>query len=150
MINKKQLRLLFAVLLIQGIYFNGIGQTKNTEPWTVNQLLPPAELAKIINDKNVMQPIVFSIGPAAIIKGSADIGPANKKENLAKLKAKISKLPKDAKIVIYCGCCPFGNCPNIRPAFQLLKEMKFTNQKLLNLQQNIKVDWIDKGYPVTK
>jgi len=150
MINKKQLRLFFSILMVAGLYMNSIGQTANIEPWAANQLMPPAELARIIKDKNAHQPIVLSIGPGAIIKGSVDIGPANKKENLAKLKAKISKLPKDAKIVIYCGCCPFGNCPNIRPAFQLLKEMKFTNQKLLNLQQNIKVDWIDRGYPVTK
>jgi hypothetical protein len=26
--------------------------------------------------------------------------------------------------------------------------MKFERQKLLNLPKNIKVDWIDKGYPV--
>jgi len=52
--------------------------------------------------------------------------------------------------VIYCGCCPFEHCPNVRPAFQLLNEMKFTNQKLLNLSTNLKTDWIDKGYPVAK
>jgi thiosulfate/3-mercaptopyruvate sulfurtransferase len=150
MINKKQLRLLLTGLLIIGISVSSIGQTTNTEPWTENQLMPPAELAKVINDKKAHQPVVFSIGPGAIIKGSIDIGPGRDKGNLAKLKEALSKLPKDANIVIYCGCCPFEHCPNIRPAFQLLNEMKFTNQKLLNLQKNIKVDWIDKGYPVSE
>lgn len=150
MINKKQLRLLLTILLIVGISVSSIGQASNTEPWTANQLMPPADLAKVINDKNAHQPTVFSIGPDALIKGSIDIGPARDKENLTKLKERLSKLPKDANIVIYCGCCPFEHCPNIRPAFQLLKEMKFTNQKLLSLQKNIKVDWIDKGYPVSK
>lgn len=150
MINKKQLRLLLTVLLIVGISVNSIGQGNNIEPWKENQLMPPAELAKIINDKNAHQPIVFSIGPGAIIKGSIDIGPAQEKESLTKLKNELAKLPKDANIIIYCGCCPFEHCPNIRPAFQLLKEMKFTNQRLLSLQKNIKVDWIDKGYPLSK
>jgi thiosulfate/3-mercaptopyruvate sulfurtransferase len=150
MINSKQLSLLLTVLLIVSMSFSSIGQTTNTEPWTANQLMPPAELAKVINDKNAQQPIVFSIGPGAIIKGSIDIGPAKEKENLTKLKKQLSKLPKDANLVIYCGCCPFEHCPNIRPAFQLLKEMKFTNHKLLSLQTNIKVDWIGKGYPVSE
>src|SRR4030095_9841794 len=149
MITIKQLRLLFALLLILGKSVTSFGQTVKTEPWTSNQLMPPTELAKIINDKDQNQPIVFSEGPGAVIKGSIDIGPTNKKDNITKLKTALSKLPKDANIVIYCGCCPFEHCPNIRPAFELLDEMKFTNQKLLNLPTNIKTDWINKGYPVS-
>jgi alkanesulfonate monooxygenase len=38
-------------------------------------------------------------------------------------------------------------CPNIRPAFSLLNEMKFTHAHLLNLEHNIKTDWVAKGYP---
>lgn len=126
----------------------GFAQT-NSDPWTQNQLMPPAQLAKIISE-GTKQPIIFSIGFDAIIKGSIDIGAAKEKGNLGKFKQQLSKLPKDANIVIYCGCCPFAPCPNIRPAFNLLKEMKFTNYKLLSLQKNIKADWIDKGYPITK
>jgi hypothetical protein len=51
-------------------------------------------------------------------------------------------------VVIYCGCCPFRNCPNIRPAFNLLKEKGYTKPRLLNLKQNLKVDWTDYGYPM--
>lgn len=150
MINKKRLRLLLTGLLIIGISVNSIGQIRNTEPWTEKQLMPPAEMAKLINDSNAHQPIVFSIGPGAIVKGSIDIGPAKEKDNLKTLKRQLSKLPKDTTIVIYCGCCPFQHCPNIRPAFELLNKMKFTNHKLLNLPKNIKVDWIDKGFPMNK
>ncbi|MEP7231614.1 MAG: hypothetical protein ABI691_15235 [Ginsengibacter sp.] len=102
--------------------------------------MEPADLAKTLNDIKAKQPYVYSIGPGATIINSIDIGPAQDKENLNKLKQQLSKLPKDADIVIYCGCCPFVHCPNIRPAFTLLNEMKFTNQKLLSLQHNIKVD----------
>ena len=118
------------------------------EPWTPAQLEPPEELAKIIKDPTAKQPIIFSVGPGAVIKGSIDIGPAEDSANLAKLRQQLDHLPKDANIVIYCGCCPFEHCPNIRPAFALLNQMGFKNQKLLNLEHNIKIDWINKGYPV--
>jgi thiosulfate/3-mercaptopyruvate sulfurtransferase len=104
-------------------------------------------LAKTINDPNAKQPIIFSIGFGAYVKNSIDIGPVKEKENMARLKAELKKLPKETNIVIYCGCCPFEHCPNIRPAFQLLNKLKFSNQKLLNLPKNIRADWIDKGYP---
>jgi rhodanese-related sulfurtransferase len=74
----------------------------------------------------------------------------NDSENLQKFKKSINKLPRDTSIVIYCGCCPFDRCPDVRPAVALLKEMKFTNFKLLNLPDNIKTDWISKGYPQVK
>jgi len=118
------------------------------DPWTQQQLLDPAELAKVLKNPNSPQPIIYSIGMQAIIKGSIDIGPVMMKENLNTLKQKLGKLPKNAQIVVYCGCCPFSRCPNIRPAMALLKNLLFTNYKLLNLPQNIKVDWIDKDYPL--
>lgn len=120
------------------------------DPWTLQQLLAPADLAKVLNDPKAPQPTVYCIGMDAIIKGSIDVGPAMMPENLNTLKQKISKLPKNASIVVYCGCCPFSRCPNIRPAMKLLKDMQFTNYKLLNLPQNVKVDWMDKGYPVSE
>lgn len=117
------------------------------EPWTASQLLAPADLAAIIKDPKRKQPIIICVGPGALIRGSIDMGPAQEKENLDKLKRELGKLPKDADVVIYCGCCPFDHCPNIRPAFRLLNEMKFTNAHLLNLEHNLKTDWIAKGYP---
>jgi thiosulfate/3-mercaptopyruvate sulfurtransferase len=118
------------------------------EPWKPSQLLSPADLAKIIQDPTAKQPFIFCIGPGAVVKGSIDIGPTRDSNNLAKLRQQLNKLPKDAAVVIYCGCCPFEHCPNIRPAFTLLNEMKFTHPQLLNLEHNIKLDWINKGYPV--
>jgi len=119
------------------------------EPWTTQQLMEPSDLAKVLNDPKAPQPIVYCIGPQAIIKNSIPIGSTQSKENLNKLKQQIDKLPRDANVVIYCGCCPFAVCPNVRPAFALLNEMKFKNHKLLNLPRNIKVDWIDHDYPVS-
>src|SRR6266496_1158131 len=119
----------------------------NSEPWKPEQLIAPLELAAIINNPVAPQPLIISVGPAGLIKGAVDIGPVHEKENLNKLKKLLSEEKKDREIVIYCGCCPFQNCPNIRPAFKLLDEMKFANQKLLNLPHNLKADWINYGYP---
>ncbi|GAB3956462.1 hypothetical protein GCM10028805_46390 [Spirosoma harenae] len=121
---------------------------KKAEPWGPNQLLEPADLASTILTPNATKPLIISIGPAATIKTSVGIGPGSEAENIAKLEKLLSKEPKDRAIVIYCGCCPFKNCPNVRPAFTKLNEMGFRNHKLLNLAKNLKTDWIDKGYPV--
>lgn len=131
--------------------FASFGQGSSTgqkEPWTQSQLLEPADLAKTLNDPQASQPYIFCIGPQTVIKGSINIGPTKDQVNLDAFKAQLKKLPKDANIVIYCGCCPFDRCPNVRPAFELLNKMEFKNQKLLNVPRNIKVDWIDHGYPV--
>lgn len=117
------------------------------ETWRKDQLIEPAALAKLMAEKN-NTPTVYSIGFGAGIKNSIVLGPASDSTNLQKWKDTLEKLPKDANIVIYCGCCPFEHCPNVRPAFKLLNDMHFTNAKLLNLSHNLKADWIDKGYPV--
>lgn len=124
--------------------------SNGNEPWSKNQLIEPSELARIIGDTSAKKPIIYSIGPGANIKGCIEMGAAQEKENLDKLKSALSNLDKNTEIVILCGCCPFEHCPNIRPSFELLNEMKFTNHKLLNLSHNLKVDWIDKGYPMNE
>jgi hypothetical protein len=109
----------------------------------------PADLAaKLKANKDL--PIIFSVGPGAIIPHSIDIGMVKDEKNLEKFRDQISKLPKSANIIIYCGCCPFEHCPDVRPAIAMLQSMKFTNYLLLNLPDNIKTDWINKGYPVNK
>ena len=123
---------------------------KNDEPWRPDQLLEPADLAATIAASDAAKPLIISIGPAATIKGSVGVGPASEAENVAKLEKLLSKEPKDRAIVIYCGCCPFKNCPNVRPAFAKLNEMGFKNHQLLNLAKNLKTDWLDKGYPVAE
>ncbi|MBI3134460.1 MAG: rhodanese-like domain-containing protein [Bacteroidetes bacterium] len=121
---------------------------ESAEPWRVDQLLDPAELAKTLLEKSAKQPYIFSIGPSGDILSSTDIGPLNDSINYSKFRTTLEPLDRNAEIVIYCGCCPFENCPNIRPGFELLNNLNFTNHKLLNLPQNLKADWIDKGYPM--
>lgn len=138
----------FLVLTLIAVTFMSF--SASAEPWTPQQLLEPSELNKTLNNPKAPQPKVYCIGPQALIKNSIDIGPGYDQENVNKLKKQLKNVPKDANIVIYCGCCPFERCPNVRPVFKMLNEMGFKNHKLLNLKQNIKTDWIDKGYAIKK
>ena len=143
MIKRFPLFILFFSLFF--IFGCNAGQAQQAENWTKDQLMDPALLSqKLTENKNL--PVIISVGPGAIIPHSIDIGMTGDKANLAKLQVELSKLPKDANVVIYCGCCPYAHCPNVRPAIAALKEGKFTNWHLLNLPQNIKTDWISKGY----
>lgn len=122
------------------------------EPWTESQLIEPAALAKILSDPAAKKPYVIDIGTPSLVRGgrikdSIVIGPAYDAKNLEKLRATVGAYPKDADVVIYCGCCPFRDCPNIRPAFRVLQEMKLTRAKLLNIPKTLKADWVSKGYP---
>ncbi len=84
------------------------------------------------------------------ISGSVYAGPGSKEEGLADLKKAVAGQPRTREIILYCGCCPFDKCPNIRPAFAALRSMGFTHVRAMMLATNLKTDWIDKGYPIDK
>lgn len=124
-------------------------KSQNPPNWTDKELMQPAQLATSINSKkdNIL---IICVGPSAVIPQSVSIGMAGEQNGVDKLKKQLTSVKKDKEIVIYCGCCPFDHCPNVRPAIDVLRQMKFTNFHLLNLPDNIRKDWIDKGYPVDK
>jgi hypothetical protein len=145
-------KILIAILFSIGVISSGKAQTNiNTnqsldkrDNWTQKDLIEPAALAAIL----AKQPLIYNIGVVENIKGAKNLGAASEKENLERLRKTLSGLSKTSSVVVYCGCCPFSRCPNIRPAVAMLKSMGFTNGKLLNIPTNVKKDWIDKGYPL--
>lgn len=149
-------KLILVILISLGIQSFSIAQTAiNTnqsldkrDNWTQKDLIEPAALAAILANPKAKQPLIYNIGVVENIKGAKNFGAASEKENLEKLRKTLSTLPKSSFVVVYCGCCPFSRCPNIRPAVGMLKSMGFTNGKLLNLATNLKQNWIDKGYPL--
>ncbi len=143
--KKIKVFLFFAIALLS----SNVLLAQNPPNWTEKELMEPAALAKAIQDKKDI-PLIVSIGPGALIPHSTDIGPANDTANLEAFKKELSGKDKNAKVVVYCGCCPFAKCPNVRPAIAALKDAGFTNYALLNLKTNLKTDWIDKGYPTVK
>ena len=145
---KKRTLLNLFILAISSL-FTVYSYAQKPVNWTDKQLIQPSELADAIIDKKDI-PVIVSVGPGATIPNSIVVGMVNNHEGLEQLKEQLKNIDKDQKVVIYCGCCPYEHCPNVRPAIDAVKQMKFTNYFLLDLPHNIKKDWIDKGYPVSK
>jgi hypothetical protein len=114
-------------------------------------LAQPQELAAQIQAKGA-QPALIHVGFAVLYRGkhiphSIYAGPANTPAGLQALRAAVASLPRDREIVVYCGCCPWDHCPNIKPAMDALKQMGFTRAKALYIPTNLAADWFDRGYP---
>ena len=112
----------------------------------------PKDLAAELQTK-AAKPAVIHVGFAVMYRGkhipqSIYAGPARSPEGIAALKKAVANMPKDREIVVYCGCCPYEMCPNIRPALAALREMGFTHVKALMIPTNFATDWINHGYPV--
>ena len=146
----KNIRLVFALVAVVATVYFGYGYivTDVSTPWVAKEIIAPEELIKLMNNKTGEQPLVLNIGFAGNIKNAKEIGSANETDGIKKLKLALRTLAKNKLIVFYCGCCPYNHCPNIRPAFQIFKQMGFTNFKLLDLPENLKVNWINKGFPM--
>ena len=130
--------------------FASLAQEPAANPWSPDEVLQPGELAKAIESGHA--PMVLSVAFPVLYRGrhivhAINAGPTSKPEGIELLKNAVAKLPKDAEIVIYCGCCPMVKCPNIRPAYRTLKELGFTHVRVLNLATNFHDDWAAKDYP---
>jgi thiosulfate/3-mercaptopyruvate sulfurtransferase len=115
--------------------------------------IQPDELVLAMKAPGAQKPTVLYVGPKSFyaqghIPGSDYIGPVSKPDGMAALRARVASVRKDMPIVIYCGCCPWDHCPNIRPAFAELKKEGFSKVRVLYLATSFGVDWKDKGLPV--
>ena len=120
-----------------------------------DQLIQAAELVKLLRASGADRPVVFQVGSfvmfqQAHIPNSGFAGPTSQPSGLILLKKLAAPLKKDQPIVIYCGCCPWGRCPNIGPAYKQLRDLGFTNVKALYLANNFGDDLVGKGYPVER
>lgn len=121
--------------------------------WNDADLIQPADFAKRLAQKDASKVAVFHVGFGVLyrskhIPNSVYVGPCNKPEGLESLRKAVASLPKDKEIVLYCGCCPWDHCPNMKPAFAELKQMGFRRVKALIIETNFSKDWIQLGYPV--
>jgi hypothetical protein len=122
------------------------------EPWGTNSVMP-ADLVKELSGAD--KPVVVCTAPAflyrvAHIPGAVLHGPASDPGGLASLTAWAQALPRSTSLVIYCGCCPMKDCPNLRPAYAALKGLGFTRVRVLILADSFRADWIDRGYPIER
>jgi hypothetical protein len=130
-------------------------EKQSPEPWTSAQIVQAGALAHELDDKNGAAPMVVYVGFHALfagghIPGAAFQGPASTVKGLTDLKKLADGLPRTTNLVIYCGCCPFGKCPNVRPAFTALSGMGFKKLRVLVLPTSLVADWVDKGFPVQR
>jgi len=124
-------------------------------PQAASQLLAPEDLAKTLSSPVSRKPLVVFVGPTILyrsghIPGAKLIGPASRPEELASLLNFARPLARGTDIVLYCGCCPWEHCPNVRPALEALQKLGFSRVKILHLLHDFKQDWLDKGYPVQR
>jgi len=115
--------------------------------------IQPAQLAAMIHSGHA--PTILQVGfttlyQEAHIPGAIHAGPAVSDNGLALLRKTAEHLDRQKLLVIYCGCCPWPKCPNIRPAFEELRKMGFTNVKAVYIPHNFGTDWISHGYPTVK
>jgi thiosulfate/3-mercaptopyruvate sulfurtransferase len=113
------------------------------------------ELVKILQSARGEKPLVIDVGSHVLysqahIPGSEYVGPASTENGLQLLRKRVQALPRTRFIVIYCGCCPWTRCPNLKPADDALQVLGFKNVKTLYIPSNFGTDWVDKGYPVAK
>lgn len=126
---------------------------ERVEPWTTGQLIEPGDLAGIVARQSSERPLILYVGPRVLyrkahIPGAQFIGPAGEPDGLHALQQAVQSVAKDADVVIYCGCCPWNVCPNVRPAFVKLQQMGFSRVRVLHLPNNLSQNWVGKGYPV--
>ena len=119
------------------------------DDWKDADQIQPKDLADRLA-KGGTKPMILQVGfernyRVKRIPGAIYAGPGNKPEGLDSLKRTVASTPKDREIVLYCGCCPWVNCPNMKPAFALLREAGFKNVKALVIETNFGKDWIEKG-----
>jgi hypothetical protein len=124
---------------------------EHAEPWVKAELLAPADLVSQLQAPE--RPVVVSVAFPFLYRQKHIVhaqfaGPTSKPEGIEALERSVASVPKDAEIVIYCGCCPMDKCPNIRPAYTTLKQLGYSKIRVLDLPTNFHTDWAAKGYPV--
>jgi thiosulfate/3-mercaptopyruvate sulfurtransferase len=143
--------LVLLLTFIFASFTHAIGQASSI-PST--KLVNPEDLVKLLQSGKE-NPLMIQVGSHVLyaqahIPGSEYIGPASTETGLQQLRQRVASLPKPKSIILYCGCCPWGHCPNVKPAFDALNAMGFTNVKVLYIPNNFGADWVSKGYPTAK
>jgi thiosulfate/3-mercaptopyruvate sulfurtransferase len=138
-------------LLTLALVFSAIFYSHAQTPvWKKEQLMPTKELAdKILSTANPKEkPLILNVGPMELIKSAVDVGRATSVTGIERIKSTVAMENKNRTVVVYCGCCSYASCPNIKPAYDALISAGFKNAKVLELPEGIKPDWVAKGYPM--
>jgi rhodanese-related sulfurtransferase len=144
-----------AVLLFSFALFSIAQAAGQASAIPASRLINPEALVRLLQSSAEEKPLMIQVGSRTLfaqahIPGSEYIGRAAGEGGLQQLRQRVESLPRTKFIVLYCGCCPWGHCPNVKPADDALNAMGFTNVKVLYISDNFGMNWVDKGYPVAK
>jgi len=121
------------------------------DPWTKSEIVEPEVIAKALQSSAAPAHIICVAFPLLYnskhLPKAVFAGPGSKPDGIEMLKKAVAGLPKDADILLYCGCCPMDKCPNLRPAFKTLKELGYTHVRVLNIPTNMSTASYTKNYP---
>lgn len=142
-----------APAVLRAQFMGGTPAATSAYSISTEQLIQPAELNRILHARGVEKPLILQVGSRLLfaeshIPGAEYAGASSRPEGQSQLQARVQPLPRRSFIVLYCGCCPWERCPNVAPAFHLLRGMGFTHVKVLYLASNFGADWAYQGYPV--
>jgi hypothetical protein len=145
----KKLRALSVSVLVAALMFALFSFQESPVPWDASQMVYPADLAQTLNDANAKKPVIICVGPVEKIKTALQTEhPASSLAGMEDLKYLLTKFSKTQEIILYCGCCKMKTCPNIKPAFEYLRDNGYKNAKVLYLPSNLDDNWKDLGYPM--
>jgi len=141
-----------AIVLLLGV--GALLAQSELEPGSTH-LINPEDLLMLLQVPKGDKPLILNVGPhllymQAHIPDAEYIGAGSASQGLESLRRRVKTLSHNTFIVLYCGCCPWSHCPNVRPAYNELHKLGFTNVKVLYIADNFGTDWVDKGYPIVK
>lgn len=150
---KRTISHLFVVLAMAAMMWAQPALPSN-DPIPQSSLITPEQLNQTLQTAEP-KPLILNIGPRTLflqahIPGTEYMGGSSSDAGQQKLRDRVKSLPKNAAIVLYCGCCPWSHCPNVHPAYQLLRSLGYTNVKVMYVANDFGTDWVDKGYPVAR
>jgi thiosulfate/3-mercaptopyruvate sulfurtransferase len=115
-------------------------------------LIQPKDLAALLKGPAAQRPLLLHVGFRILyngghVAGSRYVGPGSDEASLQALRDILRKESKQRAVVLYCGCCPWGDCPNVKPAYQAARAVGMTNVRVLYVSRNLQKDWVEMGYP---
>lgn len=126
-----------------------------SDPWTARDIVEPRALASELAAPSAAQPKIVCVGFRLLydshhIPGAILAGPASQPDGIRALQDAMKNVPRNTPVVLYCGCCPWKDCPNIRPGFQTMRSLGFTHVRVLALPRSFQHDWVAKGLPTAR
>lgn len=118
-------------------------------PWPADRVVRAKDFASELATANP-KPTIVHVGPNVLFKrghvpGAVHGGEAGDPAGLQAIADLLAPLPRTSDLVLYCGCCPYEHCQNIRPAYAKAVELGFQRVRVIDLPTSLKVDWTDQG-----